>query len=535
MCDHSPNPKKVKQDIHNQEHKYWSRRSFLQALGLVGGGSILLGSKSISASVPSPLAAALAASESDRILVLIRLKGGNDGLNTIVPIYDYDRYANLRPTLKINPSDVYNLSPDFGLPNFMSDLQSMWGNGAMKVVHGVGYDDSSLSHFSGSDIWASTDANDEARTGWWGRHFEELYPDYLVSPPEIPPAIQIGSIGNLIFDGSINNYAFSVANPNQLEAIAQNGTVHDMNNLPNCTYGSQLQFMRGTTNTTYNYAGVIHQAYSNSSNSVDYIDDQLGQQLAIVARMIKGNLGTKVYMVTLSGFDTHANQKDDHEYLLNNLSNSVKLFFDDLATVGQDENVLAMTFSEFGRRPDENGSLGTDHGAAAPIMLFGPALEDNGFVGTHPSLTNFDANNNLAHSIDFRQIYASVMQEWLCIDANTVNQALLGQNFERIHLGFNCESLSTGDLNVQSTFSHTPLYDQDQVSIRITNQNTQHTVVKLFNIIGQEVASLKNEILFSGTHTINIKQAARKRLYPGQYIYRISVGNQHYSRSIILQ
>jgi len=534
MCDHNSNPNNVKEDIHNQEHKYWSRRSFLQALGLVGGGSILMGSKSISASRPSPLASALAMSESDKILVLIRLKGGNDGLNTIVPIYDYDRYANLRPTLKLDSSSLYNLSPDFGLPAFMSDLQSMWGDGAMKVVHGVGYDDSSLSHFSGSDIWASTDQNDVEQTGWWGRHFEELYPDYLVNPPAIPPAIQIGSIGNLIFDGAISNYAFSVANPDQLATIAETGVAHDMTNLPDCTYGDQLQFMRGTTNTTYNYAGVIHDAYTNSSNSVNYLDGNLGEQLAIVARMIKGNLGTKVYMVTLSGFDTHANQADYHDSLLNNLSNSIKLFFDDLADAGMDQNVLAMTFSEFGRRPDENGSQGTDHGAAAPILLFGPALDDNGFVGNHPSLSNLDSNGNLVHSIDFRQIYATVMQEWLCIDPNVVNQALLGTNYERINLGFGCDSLSIDQIDFQSTFSHTPLYDKDEVSIQITNANTQHTVVKLFNILGQEVATLTNEILFEGVHKINVRQNAGRRLYPGQYIYRISVGKSHYSRSIIL-
>ena len=160
MCDHQKEYKKLKEDIHNQEHKKWSRRSFIQALGLVGSGSILLGNKSVTASVPSPLISALSASESDRVLVLIRLKGGNDGLNTIVPIYDYDRYANLRPSIKLTEQSLYNLSPSFGLPSFMSDLQSLWGNGAMKVVHGVGYNDASLSHFSGADIWASTDIND---------------------------------------------------------------------------------------------------------------------------------------------------------------------------------------------------------------------------------------------------------------------------------------------------------------------------------------------------------------------------------------
>ena len=308
-----------------------------------------------------------------------------------------------------------------------------------------------------------------------------------------------------------------------------------MSNLPNCTYGDQLSFMRGTTNTTYNYAGVIHNAYENSSNAVNYTEDDLSKQLAIVARMIKGNLGTKVYMVTLSGFDTHANQIEDHELLLNDLSNSIKLFFDDLQTTGHDQNVLAMTFSEFGRRPQENGSGGTDHGAAAPLLLFGPGLEGNGFVGNHPNLATLDQNGNLVYDIDFRQVYATVMQEWLCVDGSIVNQALLGQNFDRLDLGFNCEALSVDDPLVEKGFSHTPLYDNDQVSIRITNKKTQHTVVKLYNILGQEVATLKNEVLFNGVHDINIKEAAQKRLHTGQYIYRISVGSSHYSKSIILR
>ena len=535
MCDTNNNNQNMsKSDIHDQEHKKWNRRSFLQALGLVGGGTMMLGGAPLTASSPSPLASALSMAETDRILILIRLKGGNDGLNTIVPIYDYDNYANLRPTIKINQTDLYNLSPDIGLPNFMSDLQSMWGNGAMKVVHGVGYNDQSLSHFRSSDVWASTEEQQVVNTGWFGRHFESIYPDYLVNPPAIPAAIQIGSIGNLIFDGDNNNYAFSVSNPNQLENIAQSGTLHDMTNLPPCTYGEQLQFMRGTTNTTFTYAETIHNAYENSTNSITYLDEQLGRQLAIVARMIKGNLGTKVYMVTLDGFDTHAEQVGQHDVLMNDLANSVKLFFDDLATTGHDQDVLAMTISEFGRRPDENGSNGTDHGAAAPMMLFGPGLEGNGFIGNHPSLTNLDQNGNLVYNVDFKEIYATVMQEWLCLEPNVVNQALLGGNYNTIDLGFICSALNTDEFDTAEVFTHFAMYDDNQTIIKFKNPLTQHTVVKLYDILGREVATLKNELLFAGEHIINVKTEAKTRLYTGQYIYRISIGNENYSKSIIL-
>lgn len=533
MCNHHKHIK-IEEDAHSKEHKKWNRRSFLQALGLVGGGTMLLRGSNITASNPSPLAQAISDSDSENILVLIRLKGGNDGLNTIVPIYDYDTYANLRPNLRIEEPNLINLNADMGMPNFMRDLQNMWGDGAMKVVHGVGYNDGSLSHFEGSDIWANTDPLNREQTGWLGRYFENIYTDYLSNPPAVPAAIQIGSIGNLIFDGNNNNYAFSVANPDQLESIAQNGTLYDMQNLPGCTYGDQLRFLRGTTNTTFNYSEIIHDAYSTSVNDVEYLEGQLGAQLAIVARMIKGDLGTKVYMVTLGGFDTHANQADAHQTLLSDLASSVKLFFDDLAATGHADKVLGMTFSEFGRRPDENGSFGTDHGAAAPLLLFGEGLNGNGFAGSHPSLTDLDNHGNLEFSVDFRQVYASIMESWLCIDPMLISEALLGESYQALDLGLTCTStLSTGNSSLND-FQHFVYHDGNQTILKINNRYTQHTVIKLFNILGAEVAVLKNELLTSGTHLINIRSKAKQRLQTGQYIYRISSGSQHYSKSIIV-
>ena len=265
MClDHNtPNSKtseKKEKRIHDQEHATWSRRSFIQALGLAGGGSIMLGGAAISAAKASPLSVALANSENDRILVIIRLKGGNDGLNTIVPVYDYATYANLRPTIRHQQNQLLNLDADFAIPNYMDSLEPLWGEGQMKVVHGVGYPDQNLSHFRSSDIWASGEDVLEEPTGWWGRYYEYLYPDYLTNPPEVPPAIQIGSIGNLIFEGQETNYAFSVANPDELQSVAENGLLHQLTNLPDCVYGDKLFFMRSTANTTFTYAGVINDA-----------------------------------------------------------------------------------------------------------------------------------------------------------------------------------------------------------------------------------------------------------------------------------
>ncbi|WP_400076031.1 DUF1501 domain-containing protein [Winogradskyella sp. R77965] len=536
MCDHDLNNKSIlNNNAHDLEHKKWNRRSFLQALGLAGAGSMMLGGMPVSASTNSKLAAAISNSETDRILVIIRLKGGNDGLNTIVPIYDYDTYASYRPSIKHNLSQVTQLNSDFGMPNYMNDLLNLWDNGAMKVIHGVGYEDSSQSHFAGSDIWASTDAGNNTQSGWLGRHFEELYPEYLINPPSTPAAVQIGSIGNLIFQGDTNNYAFSVANPNQLETIAQNGAVHDMSNFPDCIYGEQLEFMRGTTNTTYQYAGTIHDAYSEGINSFEYMDSDLGRQLSIVAKLIKGNLGTKVYMVTLGSFDTHANQVENQRDLLIDLSNTIKTFYDDLASSGFDDKVLSMTISEFGRRAFENGSNGTDHGKAAPMLLFGPAIDSNGFVGEHPDLENLDTNGNLNYTQDFREVYATIMEDWLCIDSGLVNEALLNQNYNRLDLGISCNSLSVGNPSFDNNrFKHYVIYSNQDVILKINTPITQHTVIKLYDIMGREIGTLKNEMLFAGEHSINVKNAIGRKLNIGQYIYRISTNQQNYSKSLII-
>ncbi len=530
--------KKETLSAHDIEHKQWNRRSFLQALGLVGGGSMMLAGTPISASRPSPLAVALSNAENeDRVLVLIRLKGGNDGLNTIVPIYDYDTYASQRPSIKFEQNELYNLSSDFGIPQHMSPLQSMWGDGKFKIVHGVGYGDQNLSHFRSADIWASAEDKDFDDTGVLGRYFENLYPDFITNLPEIPPAIQIGSIGNLLFDGDETNYAFSVSNPDQLEQIAENGALHDVINIPECAYGEQLRFMRTAANTTFTYAEVINSAYKNSSNDIDYGDGDLASQLAIIARMIKGNLGTKIYLVTIDGFDTHANQKEDHQNLMTDVANSISTFYEDLTSTGIENNVLSMTFSEFGRRIFENGSQGTDHGAAAPALLFGPALDGNGFIGDHPDLSDPEGPGNLKAGIDFRQLYATVLKEWLCLDANLVDSTLLKSAYESLPLGFNCNTntLSVPESQVLSDpFLHVATYQNNRTYLELNIVSTQHMDIKLYDIIGREISTLKNQIFTPGTYKIDVKERVGKRLPSGQYVYRIVTGKNNYSKSIII-
>lgn len=538
MTTHNKNFINTPGKCNHQEHKKWNRRSFLQALGIAGGGTMAFANTALSVSKPSPLSMGINNADNDRILVLIRLKGGNDGLSTIVPIYDYDTYANARPTIKIpnNNANRFLLNDDFGMSKAAIKLENMWGDGQMKVAHGVGYDDSSLSHFKGSDIWATTDPNDAEQTGWMGRYFQELYPDYLFNPPEKPTAIQIGSNGNLIFNGQDANFAFSVANRKKLFEIAQNGELYDLNNLPDCTHGEKVGYLKGVANATFKYAGVINEAYDKTSDFGNYPDNKLSKQLSIVSRLIKGDLGTKVYLVTLEGFDTHNDSKNRHSELMTQLSETISYFYDDLKDAGLDDKVLSMTISEFGRRVKENGSKGTDHGTASPSMFFGTALEGNGFIGEHPDMSDLNNTGNFNnYSIDFRQLYATVLKEWLCVDAGLVNQVLLGQEFESLDLGFNCSSLSIDDpITNSQAFNHIVTYSNNQSYLHITNSRSSFVDIKLYNFVGQEVATLKNEMLFEGEHIINIKEAAKTRLNTGQYVYRISTGKESYSKSVMI-
>ncbi len=544
MCETNHN-KNIKLDkngnCNTDEHKQWNRRSFLQALGIAGGGSMMLANTPLSVSRPSPLSIALSQAETDNILVLVRLQGGNDGFNTIIPVYDYDVYANARPLIRIPPSEFINLGDDFAMPKPMNKLEGVWGDGQMKVVHGVGYEDSSLSHFKGSDIYANTNLLEDDRTGFMGRYFGEIYPDYFFNPPASPPSIQIGSIGNLIFKGPESDYSFAVSDPRRLLQIIENETFYNLDGLEECTYDDKVRYLREATNTTFNYAEVISAAYERATDFGGYLDDSLGRQFSIISRLIKGGLGTKVFLVTLGGFDTHNNQPQRHQQLLNSFSESISNFYADLTAAGWDDKVLTMTMSEFGRRFRENGSLGTDHGTAAPTMFFGTALNGNGFVGDHPDLSNLTRGGNVTNTMDFRQVYATVMKDWLCIDEGLVGRSLLDTNggpFESLDLGFNCSGISGPNLAEGEQLGHEVLYEgggTTQPVLYVTTSETAHVDISLYNIIGQKVATLANEVMTEGRQTpIDIKEAAKTRLSTGPYVYRIQTNSGDYSKSIVI-
>lgn len=577
MCNHSNHYhepfKGLEHEGHNEEHRAWSRRSFMQTLGIAGSGTMFLGSHMLTAAAPSRLSAAIGAAEGDNILILIRLNGGNDGLNTVIPLEQYDRYRQVRPNIYLPESKIIQLTDEFGIPSFMEPTEALWGEGMFKAVHGVGYQNQNLSHFTGSDIWANTDLTTTGLTGedtgWMGRYFEDIYPNYLLESgrPDFPAAIQIGNINNLVFQGEETNYAFITNNVDQLEQIAQSGFFYNMDPalFNECMYHDQLRYLRGVANTTYEYAGDINQAYEAGSNEIEYQDNNFARQMALLARLIKGGLGTRVYMVSMGGFDTHGNQPIVHERLMSNLTRAVQDFYTDLEFSGVDERVLSMTFSEFGRRVFENGSVGTDHGKAAPTLFFGKGLQGSAFVGTHPEIWNTDrdeVNGTLEPNVDFRDLYGTVLAEWLCVDPVKVQQHLLNHDYTPIDLGFRCHAET--EFNDDVVYDNDPpdipdtppsdgsdpgadpgeltqithgAYYPDQINphIEFNLPESSPVEVNLYNVIGQKVGVLYQGTASAGSTQIDVKQSVNAQLPSGRYVYQMIVNGEKMSKSIIIQ
>ena len=515
------------------EHKMWSRRDFLHTLGVTGGVGLAMGGFSLNA-LAAPLLTPPGGN--DRILVLIRLKGGNDGLNTIIPIYDFGTYKNKRPTIYIPQSETWSLNQELAMPKTTSRLTKLWNNGAMKVISGVGYDNHNLSHFTSSDVWNSAKPEIESiedKSGWLARYLLHQQPDYLENLPEIPGAIKVNSGSNIAFNNPDRiDLAVNFNTPDKLIEIAEKGFYYDTQSLPDdCYYGDQIGFLRSVLNVTYKYAPAISNAYKAGSNTVVYSNNALSQQLAIVAKLIKGGLGTKMYMVTLDGFDTHENQNTAHPQLMNQLASAVSEFYDDLGTEFNND-VLSLTFSEFGRRVAENNG-GTDHGTAAPVMLFGNALQGSATLGKLPNLSQLDANGNLKHTTDFRSVYATLLESWLCLPAATVD-SILGDEFQRIDdLGLECISSSTANVPLIQGLTHQGRVAEDgSIFIQFEMQRPGHVRLELLAVTGQVIAMPVNGYLSEGVHQ-TMMGGQRLGLGNGMYIYRIETAGKSYSGKLI--
>ncbi len=432
MCTTHPRISRIGSSLshgkaHDADHQMWSRRDFLVRMGLGGAAaSFMIGNTPMQAYANHSMFQSLHDIETDRILVLIQLTGGNDGLNMVVPISN-DLYYQNRPSISISSNDTIKLNNDFGLHPALSGFESIWGDGNMGIIHGVGYPDPTLSHFRSTDIWATgSGADDYLNTGWIGRTLGQTYPDYSLNPPDYPLVVQLGNAASVLMQGPVGPMGMNILSDTIFDRLANGGNIYDEANVPNNVYGQELAFARTISNDSYEYAAVISDAMSGVSNSVNYPgNNELSDSMSQVARMIKGGLPTHIYLVNLGGFDTHTNQETRHGQLMEKLGGAMTAFYEDLDATGDADRVMMMTFSEFGRRIGENSSNGTDHGAAAPIIIMGNGVA-GGFYGEESDLGNTTGGGNVVHTTDFRKVYTSVLRNWLGIEEQSVTNVFGG-------------------------------------------------------------------------------------------------------------
>jgi uncharacterized protein (DUF1501 family) len=365
----------------------------------------------------------------ENILVVLELTGGNDGLNTVIPYAD-DLYHKARPTLRRTRDMVLRLDDHVGLHSAMQGLRLLWEQGQLAVMQGVGYPNPERSHFESMDVWQSADPRRSTTTGWLARATAEMknhsggVPLLHVGPRGLPLALT-GAAGGAVSINDQNAFRLELSGqPTQqkarrrlLEELATPAAKAGDDDLVSFVQRRQLQTLTAVDNLRELLAG---------PNAVPRQGSGLAQKLQLVAGLIARSFGTRIFYVSLDGFDTHSAQGPAHQALLAELADAVGGFFQTLKTTGHGERVRLMTFSEFGRRVQENGSRGTDHGAASCLFVAGPSVR-GGVVGKHPSLANLDAGDLEFHT-DFRRVYATLLDDWLGCDS----KAVLGGTWEHV-------------------------------------------------------------------------------------------------------
>jgi len=509
----------------------------------------LLNGYSFKAFSSSPLVQALANSVlTDHVLVLIQLNGGNDGLNMVIPLDQYSNLASARPNLLIPDTQVLPLNGtvDTGLHPGMAGMQQLFNDGKVSIVQGVGYPSPNFSHFRSTDIWLTgADSNQVLSSGWAGRYLNYEYPNFPTGYPNTsmpdPLALQIGSTVSLALQGPSASMGMAISDPTSFYNLI-NG-IQDP--APNTPAGKELTYIRTISQQSQQYSNVILAAANNiTQQSPSYPAagvNSLADQLKIVARLVAGGLKTRVYMVNLGGFDTHSAQVDSgnaaaglHADLLTKLSVAVKAFMDDLDYLGIEDRVVGMTFSEFGRRIKENASDGTDHGAAAPMFIFGQPVQ-SGFVGSNPTIPATVANSdNVPMQYDFRSVYASILEDWFCVPSTDLSTILLN-NYQHLPLlqGGLCSSVNVHDVNQAAGINlisnyPNPFSDSTYITFKTSGG---HTLVQIFDSEGHLIKTPVDGEYAAGEHKVWFEN---ENYATGVYYARFQNGSVQQVRNMMI-
>lgn len=413
------------------------RRNFLKYTSAAAAPMMLNGMAIRAVASPLMMSAFNCSDADDRVMVLINMHGGNDGVNTVVPLDQIDVYNNLRPNIALNQSALINLDTtipqvdQLGLHPALAPLKDLYDNDKMHLVQGTGYANTNGSHFKSTDLWLTGGDSDAANfnltSGWIGRYLEYEYPGLVGNPTSGNPdplGIQLSDKKQSMIFKTASEYTAAVnltgVNPAQYQNLVQGIGNEAIANLPGGDYGDELSYIQLIEDNTNVYAARITSVFNNGSNSMTYPSTGLAGQLKTVARLLAGGSQTKVFLVDIGSFDTHDNQVQVgstsigwHADKLSELASAVKTFHDDLDGLGIGDRVMTCTFSEFGRRAAENGNNGTDHGTFAPMFVFGNGVSA-GVSGANDNLSDLQYGINLQNQqYDYRQVYSTILQDWL--------------------------------------------------------------------------------------------------------------------------
>ena len=519
-----------------------NRRNFLKNTASASAGVVLanvFNGFGLKALTTSPFGnALLQGTDTDKVLVMIQLGGGNDGLNTVVPLDQLSILNKARPQVILPDSKLLSLSGEdkLALHPALSGVQKLYNDGKVRIIQSVGYPDQSYSHFRSTDIWMTgANADQTLPTGWLGRYLSKEYPYFPTYYPneEMPDpiSIEIGYATSLAFQAPITSRSYAISDPEYFYELADGLSQPT----PDTPAGHQLQYVRDISRQSKLYQAVVTKAYTANTNTQTYPQTNLAAQLAIVARLIAGGLKTRLYLVHLDGFDTHDSQVEfddhtlgEHAQLLQILSSAANAFIKDLSGLGVAERVLTMTFSEFGRRIIGNDSLGTDHGAAAPMFIFGQHVLP-GIMGTNPQLPlNPNEDDNLPLQYDFRQVYATILRHWFCIpEAEATNIMLDNYTLLPFIAQSDCVSTNIEEQLPQTTsggavalISASPNPFSRQTTIEYISGGGQ-MLLQVINTTGQVVATLIKKSIASGKHQVIFDS---HNLPAGQYYIRLQQG-----------
>ncbi len=360
-----------------------------------------------------------------KILVVVQLSGGNDGLNTIVP-YRNDLYYQNRPDLGIAKTEVITVSDELGFNPGLKSLRELFDQGQMSIVNNVGYPNPDRSHFRSMDIWhTASDSTDYLNSGWIGRYLDSNCQG-CQSPYQ---AIEVDDTLSLALKGA-NRRGFAMSDPGRLKRTADNPILQAISkSARNDVDENKVGYLYKTLIDSESSADYLFAQSKKNHSSAAYPQSEFGQDMRTIAELITADTDTKIYYVSLSGFDTHANQRMRQERLLGQYADAMKVFVPDLKQNGLLDEVLILTFSEFGRRVKQNASKGTDHGTANNLFLMGGKLKKPGFFNEAPDLSQLD-EGDLNYTIDFRKVYATILDKWL----EAPVPAILGKSFPNLGL-----------------------------------------------------------------------------------------------------